>query len=714
MLKKIGLLVTWLVLTSFRCFADEGMWVLLFLGQKYPDMQAKGLKLSQDQIYNINQGSLKDAVVRLGRGFCTGEIISKDGLLLTNHHCAYDLIQSHSSVSSDYLTKGFWAMDKSQELPNPGLTVSFLVRIEDVTAQVQAELSPSMTEQERAKKIEAVGATLRAKAVEGTHYEAELRPFYAGSEFYLLVYETFKDVRLVGAPPESIGKFGGDTDNWMWPRHTGDFSLLRVYAGPDGKPADYSPNNVPLQPKHHLPISLKGIKQGDFSMIMGYPGRTNRYLTSFGVSLAQDLINPEIVRLRGIKLGIMKEYMDVDPAVRIQYASKYSSISNYWKYFDGQTQGLKRLNVLQQKRDLEAALDNWIKADASRQDKYGNLIQDFAAAYTGYDQLAKTRTYLNEALFGAEFVVLCRQMMGVYQALKANNADGVKQQTEALKSTVEDFFKDYYADVDKKLAVAMFTEFAGQFDETPTFIDEVEKNYGNNFAAFVEMIFQNSVFTDANKCNAFLANPTLDVMEQDPAFKTMLSVMDFVTQTVQGRINPAEERLTILNRKLIAGIREMNADKAYYPDANSTMRLTYGNLKDYTWEGRDFPLKTYLSEVITKGKMYESNPEFIVDPKLTELFNKKDFGQYAENGDVPVAFISNNDITGGNSGSPVINAEGQLIGCAFDGNWEAMSGDVAFETNLQRCISVDIRYVLFVIDKVAGAGHLVNEMTLVK
>ncbi|TAF66907.1 MAG: S46 family peptidase [Cytophagales bacterium] len=713
MLKKLLFSVCFFLISA-ASFADEGMWLLMFLKQyNFADMQKKGLKLTAEQIYNVNGSSLKDAVVRMGGGFCTGEIISKDGLLLTNHHCGYGQIQSHSTVEKDYLTNGFWAMNRQEELPNKGLTVSFLVRIEDVSKDVNASLNDQMTEDQRRAKINEVMEQIKKKAVEGTHYDADVRSFFGGNEFYLLVYETFKDVRLVGTPPESIGKFGGDTDNWMWPRHTGDFCLFRVYAGKDGKPAEYSPDNVPLKPRHYFPISLKGVKEGDFTMVMGYPGRTQRYLTSFGVKEAIEMTNPARVKLRETRLNTMKEFMDKDAAVRIQYASKYASISNYWKYFIGETQGLQRLKVQAKKEAEENALGQWIKADNTRTAKYGNVLSEYKTIYTEAAKINLTVAYFGECLFAPEFVGLAQRFIILQQALQGTDAEKIKQTAEALKARLDPFFKDYNTNIDQKITAAMYQMYFQAIDQRPDFFKTIETEYGNDFAKYANAIFANSMFVDKAKLQAFLQSPTLDKLNNDIGFKTMFSTITFIQTFNSANAKPYLDRLEKNNRLFIAATREMNNNKNYYPDANSTMRLTYGDVGDYSpKDGILYNFYTTLEGIIEKED--PTNPEFIVPARLKELYQKKDYGDYAMNGSLPVAFITNNDITGGNSGSPVLNAEGHLIGTAFDGNWEAMSGNIAFEPNYQRCINVDIRYVLFIIDKYAGAKHLVDEMTIMR
>jgi hypothetical protein len=695
---------------------DEGMWLPLHLKRlNQTDMQTKGLQLTAEEIYSINNSSLKDAIVSLG-GFCTAEVISGEGLLLTNHHCAFDAIQTHSSTENDYVTDGFWAMNRSEEKANKGLTAAFLVRMEDVTKRVLSELNPAMSEAERQAKISAISQTIRKEAEQGTHYNAVVKPFFDGNEFYMFVYETYRDVRLVGAPPSSIGKFGGDTDNWMWPRQTGDFAMFRVYAGKDGKPADYSPENVPLTPRHHLPISMNGVQNGDFAMVMGYPGSTNRYLTSFGVKTAMEQTNPARVKVREKKLNIMKEDMDASDKVRIQYVSKYARISNYWKYFIGQTKGLKRLNVAGKKEAEEAAFTAWVNADANRKATYGEALPAIANAFDKQKEYNMSVVYLGEAALGTEILAFANGFRQLQDALKnsADDKEKIAQVTNALGKRAEDHFKDYNQATDRKLFAAMMEMYSKDVpaNQQPQALTAAVKKYKGNFGKWTSDVFAKSLFASKEKTEAFLANPSLKVLEADPAFATINS---FMTNYIENILPKTRETMADLekgNRLYVAGTMEMNPNKKFAPNANSTMRLTYGQVLDY--QPRDGV--TYNHFTTLDGVMEKEDPsdeEFVVPAKLRELYEAKDYGPYAENGVMKVGFITNTDITGGNSGSPVINAKGQLIGCAFDGNWEAMSGDIAFEPELQRTISVDIRYILFIIDKFAGAGHLVKEMTLV-
>ena len=705
---------------SFTAIADEGMWLpQLLQAMNESDMQAHGLQLTAEDLYSVNNSSMKDAIVSLG-GFCTAEMISSEGLMLTNHHCAFGSIQEHSSVSNDYLKDGFWAMSRDEELPNEGLTASFLVSIEDVTARVVAELNTDMTEQERRVKIREISKTIVDEATEGTHYNARVKSFFGGNDFYIMKYETFKDVRLVGAPPSSIGKFGGDTDNWMWPRHTGDFALYRIYCAPDGTPAEYSVENVAYQPKHHLPIQLNGVENGDYTMIFGFPGSTDRYLTSYGVKEALDITNQTTVDIRDEKLAIMKVGMDASKRTKIQYAAKYAQTSNYWKYFIGQSKGLKSMKVYDKKVAIEDEFRAWVAEDEARIEKYGEALNLIESAYKTNQKIALNRTYLNEAVFmGSEIMYWSFKMN---RAIASLPKEGKERNVaiRAIKKEAKEFYKDYNTSVDQELFASMLEMYYYNVPKTqhaPVFKKIENQLFGFkklDFDWYAKNAFKRSVFSSRDKFFAFLENPSSTRIERDPAYKTLMSIYNQYIEQISPKRAIVGEELTQGNRLFIAGLREMNPDKTYYPDANSTMRATYGNVGDYNpGEAMHYDYFTTIDGIMQKED--PNNDEFVVPAKLKELYMNKDYGQYANtDGQMPVCFISNNDITGGNSGSPVINGNGELIGCAFDGNWEAMSGDVFFETKLQRTISVDIRYVLFIIDKYAGAGHLVDEMTLVK
>ncbi|WP_372775021.1 S46 family peptidase [Mangrovibacterium sp.] len=697
--------------------ADEGMWLPALIQKlNIGEMSKMGCELSADDIYNINHSSLKDAIVALDHGSCSAELVSAKGLMLTNHHCGFGEIQAHSSVEHDYLRDGFWAKSFEEELPNPGKTASFLVRVEDVTERVLEGITDESTFEERGEAIQKASMEIQKEATADTHYEARVQSLFEGNRYFLFVYETFRDVRLVGTPPASIGKFGGDTDNWMWPRHTGDFCMFRVYCSPDGKPADYSEDNVPYEPKHFLPISLDGYEDGDFAMVMGYPGRTNRYKSSFGVEYTMNVTNPVRIEARSVKLAILKDYMNSSQKANIQYASKYARSSNYYKYSIGQNKGLEALNVIAKKRALEAEFTEWLNDTPERKQKYGKALGLIENAYSEQrDDVASE--YLMETLFrGPELFAKGLVLKSLQEALKSDaGEDRVRLSVERIRANFEDFYKDFDAATDEKVAAALIEVYKKHVDPAyyPTFFYEINKKYKGDIQAYTAALYSKTFLADSAKLNAFLEKPNLKAIEKDPVFQIAESIL-FQATALGEMVNKTSDDLSEGRRLFVAGLLEMDQDRKFYPDANSTMRLTYGTIGDYI--PRDGVRYDYYTTI--KGYIEKEIPgddEFDVPSRLKELYEAKDFGDYADaNGELRTCFTSNNDITGGNSGSPVINGKGQLIGIAFDGNWEAMSGDIAFEPELQKCISVDIRFVLWTIDKFAGAKNLIDEMTLVK
>jgi len=694
--------------------ADEGMWLLTMLNKNYDDMKAKGFKLTPEDIYSVNKTSVKDAIVIFGRG-CTGEIVSSKGLLLTNHHCGYGQIQAHSTVEHDYLQNGFWAETMEAELPNPGLSVKFLIKMEDVTSEILKKTDDKMTETERNEKIKEATDKL-IKKIEKEYkkedsYLTLVKPFFESNAYYLVIYRVYKDVRFVGAPPSSIGKYGHDTDNWMWPRHTADFSVFRVYMSPDGQPAEYSPENIPYEPKHFLPVSLKGYKMGDFTMIMGFPGRTNRYMTSFGVAETLNSTNPNRIKIRGKKQELMMEDMKTDPKVNIQYASKFSRSSNYWKYSIGQNKGLKKLNVLNKKKELEKRFTKWIATDKNKKEKYGNTLELIKNPYIDKKDVAYAQQYIRECFIsGTEYILFARKSKKLVEYLEGN--DGVGKKEDIIKKLQEDadkFFKDYNPPTDKKISLAMLQMFTEDVNKKyyPDFISSI-----NNDEKYINNIFANSIFVNQEKFNNFLKDPKLDAIKNDQAFIASQSTFNKYKE-LSSLSSEIDDKMARGKRLYLAGLMEMDKDKFFYPNANFTMRLTYGTVGNYTpKDGVIYKHQTTLAGVMEK---YIPNDwEFDLPKKLIDLYEAKDYGKYGVNNTMPVCFTSNNDITGGNSGSPIMNAKGELLGLAFDGNWEAMSGDIAFETELQKTICVDIRYVLFIIDKYAGATRLIDEMQIME
>lgn len=690
--------------------ADEGMWLPFLIGRNYEDMKKHGLKLTQEQIYSINKSSLKDAVISFG-GFCTGEIISNQGLILTNHHCGYDAIASNSTKEHNYLDNGFWAKNFKEEIAVPGLTATFMIRMEDVTSQVAKELNSKMTPEERAKKIKEVTDILVADATKGTNYEAFVRDFFDGNEFYLFVQEVYKDIRLVGTPPQSAGKFGGDTDNWEWPRHTADFSMFRIYAGSDNKPAAFSESNVPMKPKHSLPISLKGVKQGDYAMIMGFPGRTNRYLTSYGVDQAISLEQPKIVDIRAKKLEIMKKYMDKDVEVRLHYSSKYAQVANYWKYFIGQTKQLKANRVADKKRKLEEEFTKYAAGKA----EYSSVLSDIESSFKATNDVIYIKVYYSEFVRQVGINALVHLYKQMWDAKNNGNDKMYGAIENAVKPTAEEFYAESSMEIELETLEEVLKMYVRDIPmEQRVGIARTFGADGSGIDAFMSRVRTNSVFVSKERYEEAMKNFDLEKISQDPLFILVKDLANAYSAAMgQDAVKSANAKLAVANRAFVKGVREMQPNKKFYPNANSTMRLTYGNVLAYDpRDGVHYDYFTTLDGVMQKED--PTNPEFVVDPRIKELWEKKDYGQYGVNGKLPVNFLSNNDITGGNSGSPVINANGELIGTAFDGNWEAMSGDIYFEPNIQRTISLDVRYTLWLIDKCYGATNLINEMKLVK
>ena len=703
--------------------ADEGMWLLSLIGKNYQDMQKAGFKLTPEDIYSINQSCLKDAIVGLGNAgspfwhFCTGEIISDKGLISTNHHCGYGKLQEHSSVEHDYLRDGFWAYSMDQELPNPGLTASILVRMEDVTDQVKKVVTDDMSESDRDAAVKKVCDQIAEDAVKGTQYSAKVKPMFNENQYFLFIHIIYKDVRLVGAPPSSMGKFGGDTDNWSWPRHTCDFSMFRIYTAPDGSPADYSADNVPLKPKHHLPVNAGEINDGDFAMVMGFPGTTNHFLTSYGLEETMNITNKLVYELRTVKINILREEMASSQATRIKYASKYASCSNYWKYSNEQNKALKALNTMGVKKEVESEYMQW--ARKQKNPKYVRALDLIQRGYAARAVAEEAEQYLVEGfLTGPELLL---QAVRVYNNLEAAEspeyADYKEAIIEGLKAKAAEFYKDYNMETEMRVMTGLFAHVYKHMNQQymPQFLIKAGKKKDGDFSKYVKEMFDESIFATEESFMKFMEKPNLKKLAKDPIYKAgkeayerYMEVMDIVPQEEQDNLKRGIRDFT-------DGILQINEGrKLMSPDANSTIRLTYGNVMSYDpRDGVSYHYYTTMKGVIEKED--PENSEFNVPARLKELYNKKEFGSYAnKNGELPTCFITNNDITGGNSGSPVINGKGQLIGLAFDGNSEAMSGDIDFEENLQRCICLDSRYMLWVIDIYAGAKNLIAEMDIVR
>jgi hypothetical protein len=712
-----------LVTLSIVSFADEGMWIpLLLKDYNFEDMKKKGFKLSPEDIYDINNASMKDAIVIFGGG-CTGELISNEGLLITNHHCGYGYIQKHSSLEHDYLTDGFWAMNRAEELSNPGLKATFLIRMEDVTERVLEKTNPEMTEMQRKKAINTVIEEIVAEAEKDTHYEASVESFYYGNQFFLFVNEVFTDIRLVGAPPSSIGKFGGDTDNWMWPRHTGDFSLFRIYCAPDGTPASFSESNVPLVPKKHFPISLKGVKKDDFTMVFGYPGSTEQYIPSYAVDLVMNTEDPTLISIREAKLNVITQMMNSDRKIRIQYSSKAAGVANGWKKWIGEVRGLKRLNAIQEKQRFETAFLNWAKNNRTYSIKYGKILDQYEQAYNTLKPYRFAILYLSEAGFGADAVNLASRLADLYYIAKSGaSQEDIDITIANLKSVVEKHFKDYHSDTDMKILAEMVRLYYENVDISfrPEFLKDLSKyqkkseDYSTYYA---QTIFNKSIFNDEIELLSFLNDFTpksYKKLDKDPIFNMYLDLINLYQNEIAYTYNATNNTIDSLNRVYMEAQMLFLKDSLLYPDANFTLRVTYGQVEDY------YPADGILYDYYTtlQGIIEKDNPEiydYNVPEKLKTLYLTHDYGQYADaDGTMHVAFIATNHTSGGNSGSPVINANGELIGVNFDRNWEGTMSDIMYDPDMCRNISIDIRYALFIIDKFAGADHLIEEMTIVK
>ena len=699
--------------------ADEGMWLPSLISQRIGDMQAKGFRLSAEDIYSINQASLKDAVVLFGGG-CTGELISSEGLLLTNHHCGYAQIQKHSSVEHDYLKDGFWAMDRSEELPNPGLEVWFLDRMEDVTGAVLDGYEPGMTEQQRDSVVRTNSEAIAGKAEkDGTGLRADVESLYYGNQYFLFVYRVFKDVRLVGAPPSSIGKFGGDTDNWMWPRHTGDFSIFRIYADKDNNPAEYSEDNVPYIPKKYFKISLGGVSEGDFTFIYGFPGRTQEYIVSEAVRYISEISDPHKIALRTLRLDIQDRYMSASQAVRIQYSSKNAAVSNSWKKWQGEMRGIRKMNTVETKKENERLFEEWAAGSeysgiVGRLDSLYRLMEPYAFAADYYNETARA---IELTSFAAEYARRLEKAAGV------SSPDEATQARESAKRLAAAFYKDYYMPIDKESFIALMDMFDRNIPSgfKPEYFTESMGRY-SSAEAWADSLFGNSVFSDSSALTKTVAAACADgvgtditLLTDDPAVEFGNEFRKWYMEGIRSVVQRLGSEITLLYRDYMKGQMEFNKDRAFYPDANLTLRVAYGSVQGYSPADGTY----YLPMSTIEGIMQKDNPDIFdynIPQRLRDIYAEKDYGEWTVTDasgrlTVPVCFIATNHTSGGNSGSPVINADGDLIGINFDRVWEGTMSDIVFDPDLCRNISLDIRYVLFIIDKVAGAGHLIDEMT---
>lgn len=698
----------------FDAHADEGMWLPSLISQRIEDMQAKGFRLTAEDIYSINSASLKDAVVLFGRG-CTGELISDEGLLLTNHHCGYSQIQKHSSVEHDYLRDGFWAMNRDEELPNEGLTVSFLERMEDVTDAVLQGYSPEMTESQRDSVIKANSGKLVEKVTaEGNGLRATVETLYYGNQYFLFLYREYSDVRLVGAPPSSVGKFGGDTDNWMWPRHTGDFSIFRIYADRDNNPAPYSEDNVPYRTKRHFRISLGGVEEGDFTFVYGFPGRTQEYLMSEGVRYISEVSDPHRIALRTMRLDIQKKYMDAGQAVRIQYSSKNAGVANSWKKWQGEVKGIRKMGTVGKKQEYEKAFMEW-----ARGTEYEGVVERLDSLYGLLEPYSYATDYYGETAYSVELV---RFALGynkkLTESMLSSSTDRIAELRKEMKKMAADFYKDYFIPIDRESFVAVMEAFDRNVtdDFKPEYFKESLTRYGT-MEAWADSLWNSSVFADSLKLKKATDSLRLLSLSEDPAVKFGDAFDDWYKKEIRPVTKRINSEITLLNRDYMRGQMEFSPDRVFYPDANLTLRVAYGSVQGYSPADG-----IYYKPVSTlEGIMEKDNPEIFdynIPQRLREIHAAKDYGPYTvtdSNGNitVPVCFIATNHTSGGNSGSPVINADGDLIGINFDRVWEGTMSDIVFDPDLCRNISLDIRYVLFIIDKVAGAGHLLEEMDFV-
>lgn len=717
-MKKLFLLMFIMGLLVRPLLAGEGMWIPMLLQQlNEKEMKDMGMRISAEDIYSINHSSLKDAIVLFGGG-CTAEIVSDKGLILTNHHCGFGEIQRHSSVEHDYLTYGFWAMSQADELPCPGLTTTMLMKMEEVTNAVLDKVTADMTEQQRNALIKENSSRIIEKAAKESGYDAVVRSFYQGNQYYLLYTQTFKDVRLVGAPPSNIGKFGGDTDNWMWPRHTGDFSVFRIYVGKDGKPADFSTDNVPYKPASHIPVSLRGVEENDFTFVFGYPARTKQYLPSYGVSLITEVTNPPKITLRETRLEIFKRHSLNNPRVRIQYAAKDARIANGWKKMIGESKGIDRLNGIARKQQTEARFMDWAASDANK--AYAGLLPAFEARYAQLIPIALAADYINEAGMGIELVGFAARFRPLVDESMKASADAQKMTalTESLRKQTDDYFKDYYEPIDREVAAALLKLYAENQPSAlrPAFLDVIQADYKGNYTAYVDKLFAQSVFTTKESVQKLLENVTMKTVKKitsDPAYKLYTELFDFYNQHIKQPYQQLNDGIDSLQRLYMQGLMAMQTDTRFYPDANFTLRVTYGKVEGYA--PADGVYYTHFTTL--DGIMEKENPDvydYVVEDKLKNLYNTRDYGRYAaSDGKMHVAFAASNHTTGGNSGSPVLNADGQMIGLNFDRCWEGTMSDLMYDPAMSRNIAVDIRYILFIMDKYAGARHLVDEMTLV-
>lgn len=721
MVKKI--IIYFMLSTLFlplTSIADEGMWLPILLKKREADMQKNGMKITTQDIYNVNNSSLKDAVMMFGRG-CTGEFISNEGLLITNHHCGYSNIVAQSTVERDYLTNGFWAYSKGEELPCAGLTITLLAYMEDVTSKVLEGVNNKLSEKERSLIIDKNIKTICEAATKDNHYKAEIKPFYYGNQYFLYVNEVFTDIRLVGAPPSNIGKFGGDTDNWMWPRHTGDFSMFRVYANKDNKPSKYSKDNIPYTPKKFLKINRKGVSEGDFTFVFGYPGTTQQFLTSHAVNQIAKNENPARIKLRSARLDVYNNAMNESPAQRLRYASGVAGIANGWKKWIGETKGINRLDVVSKKQDFERKFEIWANVTEQRKEEYSGIISSFEKTYSEIAPLEMSYLYLNEAVLASDFMKNTKDVLFMIKRATKNNYTKQTSQKEAdlLLEKLEKYFNNDYEKhniVDRTIFIQTMKIFYEDFaNKKYNWIKErIDLNFKSSPEAYFSYVYDNSFLSSKKKAEKALKKFKIEKSLSDPAVELLSALWGDVIEKDMPRLTALESRIDSLYRVYVKGQMEMESAKEFYPDANLTLRVAYGNVKPY--KPKDGV--SYKSYTTIEGIMEKENPDiydYVVVPKLKELYNKKDYGRYTnEKGEMPVAFIASNHTTGGNSGSPVMDANGNLVGINFDRCWEGTMSDIAYDLDQCRNISLDIRYCLFIIEKLAGANNLIKEMSIIE
>ncbi len=706
------------VISRISLFAGEGMWIPMLLQQmNEKEMQEMGMKITAEDIYSLNKSSLKDAILLFGRG-CTSEIISKDGLLLTNHHCGFGNIQKHSTIENDYLTDGFWAMNRGEELPNPGLTATLLVEMKNVTDSVLNDIDDNMSMINRKITIKANIKRIITNFEKDSKYKASIKPFFKGNAYYMMITEVFKDIRLVGAPPSNIGKFGGDTDNWMWPRHTGDFSLFRIYVDKDGNPAEYSEDNVPYQPKFYFPISIDGVEEDDFTFVFGYPARTNEYLPSYAIEMITEIGNPNKIELRETRLDIFKRYANKDPEVRIKYATKDARVANYWKKMIGESGGVKRMNGIKQKRDYENEFTKW--AISSGNDQNASIMPEFKKLYDKLTPLKVASEYMMEGGMAIEIVKFASKYYKLVKLSKEDpkNTVEINKQIAKLKTQNAAFFKDYYKPIDEEVMTSLLKLYDNNLksEYKPEFFEVIHNKYNNDYKAYTKYVFSKSMFDKEEKLNSLINNyksKSYKKIEKDPAFIMAMEMGTLHREKLGLQMVELNNAIDSLQRIYMKAQMEMSPNDRFYPDANFTLRVSYGNVGGYSPKDAVY----YKHFTTLEGIMEKEDPDiydYVVTDKLRELYETKDYGKYADkDGSLHVGFAASNHTTGGNSGSPVLNANGELVGVNFDRCWEGTMSDLIYDPKVCRNISIDIRYFLFIVDKYAGAGYLLEEMNLV-